>query len=260
MNMPRLRDMADVYDMSTKSDVGGMEGTSWMLSSAKAQNGVQQLQSDDLDTLWQSDGSQPHSVYIHFPRRTAVTHISIYLDCLRDDSYTPTKILVRAGTHPYDLVDVRYREFVEPQGWYHFMLSGTSDMEPEEAQAARASSASMPLRAIELFVLQVNILGNHLNGKDSHIRCMKVFGPTPPGIARPPAQPEVQRIMTERLLEQGKNTHAFHRQVERVGYERAVAQLERILQQHPHAAFAQAAPTRAHTAQRSLLHLSHTLR
>lgn len=67
--------------MSTKSDVGGMEGTSWMLSSAKAQNGVQQLQSDDLDTLWQcvwladrrSDGSQPHSVYIHFPRRTAVT-------------------------------------------------------------------------------------------------------------------------------------------------------------------------------------------
>lgn len=187
-------------------------------------------------------------------------HISIYLDCLRDDSYTPTKILVRAGTHPYDLVDVRYREFVEPQGWYHFMLSGTSDMEPEEAQAARASSASMPLRAIELFVLQVNILGNHLNGKDSHIRCMKVFGPTPPGIARPPAQPEVQRIMTERLLEQGKNTHAFHRQVERVGHERAVAQLERILQQHPHAAFAQAAPTRAHTAQRSLLHLSHTLR
>jgi len=52
-----------------------------MLSSAKAQNGVQQLQSDDLDTLWQcvwrtdrrSDGSQPHSVYIHFPRRIAVT-------------------------------------------------------------------------------------------------------------------------------------------------------------------------------------------
>lgn len=167
---------------------------------------------------------------------------------------------MRAGTHPYDLVEVRYREFVEPQGWYHFMLSGTSDMEPEEMQAARASSASAPLRPIELFVLQVNILGNHLNGKDSHIRCMKVFGPTPPGFVRPPAQPEAQRIMTERLLEQGKNTHAFHRQVERVGYERAVAQLERILQQHPHATFAQAAPARAHTAQRSLLHLSHTLR
>ncbi|WFD27412.1 hypothetical protein MNAN1_002408 [Malassezia nana] len=244
MNMPRLRDMADVYDVSTKCDVGSMEGTSWMLSSAKAQNGVRQLQSDDLDTLWQ----------------TQVTHISIYLDCLRDDSYTPTKILVRAGTHPYDLVDVRYREFVEPQGWYHFMLSGTIEMEPEEVQAARASSAAAPLRPIELFVLQVNVLGNHLNGKDSHIRCMKVFGPTPPGFVRPPVQPEAQRIMAERLLEQAKNTHAFHRQVERVGYERALAQLERILQQHPHAAFAQVAPTRAHTAQRSLLQLSHTLR
>lgn len=196
-----------------------------------------------------------HGTYARF-----MQHISIYLDCLRDDSYTPTKILVRAGTHPYDLVDVRYREFVEPQGWYHFMLSGTTEMEAEEVQAARASSAAAPLRPIELFVLQVNVLGNHLNGKDSHIRCMKVFGPTPPGLVRPPVQPESQRIMAERLLEQGKNTHAFHRQVERVGYERALAQLERILQQHPHTAFAQAAPTRAHTTQRSLLQLSHTLR
>ena len=96
-------------DLSTKRDVGSIEGTSWMLSSAKSQHGIAQLTSDDVETLWQSDGTQPHTVTIHFPRRTAVTHVSIYHDILRDDSYTPTRILVKAGTHPYDVMDVRYR-------------------------------------------------------------------------------------------------------------------------------------------------------
>lgn len=48
-----------------------------------------QLMSEDLDTLWQyvlppthsnrSDGSQPHMVNIHFPRRTPVTVRQVHL-------------------------------------------------------------------------------------------------------------------------------------------------------------------------------------
>ena len=40
-------------DLSIKADVGSTEGTTWLLSSAKARNGVAQLMDDDLDTLWQ---------------------------------------------------------------------------------------------------------------------------------------------------------------------------------------------------------------
>ena len=42
--------------------------------------------------------------------------------------------------------------------------------------------ATTVIRAIEVFVLQVCILGNHLNGKDTHIRCLKVFGPLGTGV------------------------------------------------------------------------------
>mgnify|MGYP001942034231 FL=1 len=47
-------------DLSTKRDVGSIEGTSWMLSSAKSQNGIAQLTSDDVETLWQSAVSYTH--------------------------------------------------------------------------------------------------------------------------------------------------------------------------------------------------------
>lgn len=38
----------------------------WTLSSAKVTNGIDQLRDNDLQTYWQSDGSQPHSVLIYF--------------------------------------------------------------------------------------------------------------------------------------------------------------------------------------------------
>ncbi|WFD45778.1 hypothetical protein GLX27_000402 [Malassezia furfur] len=227
----------DPYDHTSKTDVGSIEGTTWALSSAKARHGVAQLMDDDLNTLWQSEGSQPHTVTIHFPKRTKVTHVSVYLDCRRDDSYTPTKILVKAGTHPYDLVEVRYRDFVEPQGWYHFVLDKPDPDVPEE------QSATFPLEPIEVFVLQVCILSNHLNGKDTHIRGMKVFGPPAPGMM-PTAPPASSKAPVERLVQQGMRTEAFRRQVARVGFDRAAAQLERIMQQHTHSPAGPAVPAR----------------
>ncbi|KAL4401986.1 anaphase-promoting complex protein [Malassezia pachydermatis] len=222
-----------------------------------------QLMSEDLDTLWQSDGSQPHMVNIHFPRRTPVTHVSIYLDCHRDDSYTPTKILVKAGSHPYDLVDVRYREFLEPQGWFHFVLAPQADMEAEEFEASPGSAqATQALHPIDIFVLQICILGNHLNGKDTHIRCIKIFGPPGPSAFSLRHSKSMEApLFTERLVQQGMKTEAFRRQVERVGYERAVAQLQRIMKQNSHKALeSTSSSSSSSTAQRSLMTLSQTLR
>lgn len=143
-----------------------------------------------MSKLWQSDGSQPHLVNIQFARRTLVSHVSIFLDVKSDDSYTPTKIAVKAGTNYHDLVLVRERTFEAPQGWKHFLLDKT-DATPEEeedaqdelrrqAQADKSDpqqSSPRVREGIHVWMIQICVLANHLNGKDTHIRRIMVFGP-----------------------------------------------------------------------------------
>ncbi|SPC63610.1 related to anaphase promoting complex subunit 10 [Ustilago sp. UG-2017b] len=119
----RRRRINDIEDRTTKTDVGLATGTSWTLSSYKPGSGVPELRSPDLTKLWQSDGNQPHLINIQFSRRTCVTHLSIYLDVKQDDSYTPTRVAVKAGTNYHDLTMVRQRTFDSPQGWKHFSMT-----------------------------------------------------------------------------------------------------------------------------------------
>ncbi|SPO21293.1 related to anaphase promoting complex subunit 10 [Ustilago trichophora] len=199
----RPRRIYDVEDRSTKSDVGSAPGTSWTLSSYKPGSGVPELRSADLTKLWQSDGNQPHLINIQFARRTCVTHLSIYLDVKQDDSYTPTKIAIKAGTNYHDLTLVRQRTFDAPQGWKHFSMTpgGSADaatseedeeaareedgLEEEHDDEALAEDGDEDAEGegegggegIRVWLLQVCILANHLNGKDTHIRRLIVFGP-----------------------------------------------------------------------------------
>ncbi|WFD06834.1 hypothetical protein MVES1_002188 [Malassezia vespertilionis] len=196
MGAARALDRLDPYDLSNKHDVGSMEGTTWLLSSAKPDYGAAQLTDDSLDTLWQ------------------------------------------------------YRELFEPQGWCHFFL------DTPDPFGVESSVGVEDMQPIDVFVLQICILGNHLNGKDTHIRSMKVFGPSSlDAVPPPPAASSTMQLSMERLVEQGMRTDAFQRQVLRVGYERATLQLRRIMQQHAHSA----PSTRAHAPPRRSL-LSHTLR
>ncbi|CDU23311.1 related to anaphase promoting complex subunit 10 [Sporisorium scitamineum] len=205
----RSRRNYDVEDRTTKADVGSSPGTSWTLSSYKPGSGVVELRSSDLTKLWQSDGSQPHLINIQFARRTCVTHLSIFLDVKQDDSYTPTKIAIKAGTNYHDLMLVRQRTFDAPQGWKHFsMTPGSVDAATNEEDAEErgedeedddVQDAGMDVvnglvgrgndgdsddeeeeggtEGIRVWLIQVCILANHLNGKDTHIRRLVVFGP-----------------------------------------------------------------------------------
>jgi anaphase-promoting complex subunit 10 len=40
----------------------------------------------------------------------------------RDDSYTPSKVSVRAGNSVHDLQEVQLKEFHKPDGWIHIPL------------------------------------------------------------------------------------------------------------------------------------------
>lgn len=142
----------------------------WSVSSAKPGFGVNNLRDDSVHTLWQSEGPQPHFIRIEFPKKTVVTQISIFVDVTLDDSYTPCKLSISLGTFKQDLQVVKLIELINPRGWQHIRLveEPGDDDDSDDSDAVYTSKGHL---------FQVAILANHLNGKDTHIRCLKVFGP-----------------------------------------------------------------------------------
>lgn len=121
--------------------------------------GVDQLRDDCMETYWQSDGQLPHLVNIQFRRKTVVRDICIYVDYRLDESYTPGRISVRAGTNFNDLQEVEVVELNEPCGWVTIMTKDINDA---------------PLKT---YMLQIAVITNHQNGRDTHMRQIKVNSP-----------------------------------------------------------------------------------
>jgi anaphase-promoting complex subunit 10 len=141
--------------------------------------GVDQIRDDNVDTYWQSDGAQPHLINIQFHRKMSLLEVALYLDYNLDESYTPKKIAIKAGTTFHDLVEIQVVDLHEPMGWVKLSLvnpaaaaeQGQSKTDDEPAAAGRSS---LLLRA---HFLQICIIAMHQNGRDTHIRQAKVFGP-----------------------------------------------------------------------------------
>ena len=133
----------------------------WTLSSAKIGFGIQQLREDSLSTYWQSDGSQPHTVTVYFPRKAYVSEFCVYLDFKSDESYTPSKLSILIGNATSDMREVQNVELEEPTGWFNFALGKQS------------SGFTAPVKT---HYIQLVILQNQHNGRDTHIRNMKILG------------------------------------------------------------------------------------
>jgi len=134
----------------------------WSLSSAKPGFGVEQLRDNNIETYWQSDGTQPHYVNIQFHKKVSVDEIELYCDMKLDESYTPHKISVRSGTTFNDLKEVKTIELSDPNGWISITLCN-----PIDGGTLRTN------------FIQLAILTNHQNGRDSHIRQIRIYGPRP---------------------------------------------------------------------------------
>ncbi|KAL5485768.1 hypothetical protein ACEPAI_6809 [Sanghuangporus weigelae] len=144
-------------------DIGHL--AKWSVSSYKFGFGPECLRDDDPETFWHSDGPQPHSIIIQFPRKTAVQKVSLHLSFQLDDSYTPSTLCLRAGTSLSDLQDVRVVSFDKPNGWVAFDVSSELNEEGQE------------FKPVYCYVLQIIILANHMNGKDTHVRGLRILGP-----------------------------------------------------------------------------------
>jgi anaphase-promoting complex subunit 10 len=134
----------------------------WSVASAKQGNGVELLRDDDLGTFWQSDGAQPHVVNAQFQHKVELCEIALWCEFKMDESYTPSMISIRAGTSCHDFKEVRCVEIFKPNGWVRIRLD------------RERGTVSPYLRA---YFIQVAVLANHQNGRDTHVRQIKIFGP-----------------------------------------------------------------------------------
>ncbi|GAA5977668.1 hypothetical protein JCM5350_002315 [Sporobolomyces pararoseus] len=151
-------------DSSLLEDIGSRG--SWAVSSAKPGYGVEHLRDNDTETFWQSEGSQPHLINVQFSKKQSISEVWIYVDIRIDDSYTPHKISIRAGTFHGDLHEVKWVELQQAKGWQAMSLTGTAGS-PDEGQPIRAH------------LIQIAIISNHMNGKDTHVRGVRVYAPKP---------------------------------------------------------------------------------
>ena len=158
-----MEEGAEASDYDDSVQPAGVEigqYATWSVSTAKHGNGVGQLRDGNLQTYWQSDGTQPHLVDVQWNSNVRVMRVELYLDFGTDESYTPKKLTLRAGNTYHDLQDIATHDLNEPQGWV--TLTSTPD------SAAHCVNASL---------IQIAILENHQNGRDSHVRQVRVLGP-----------------------------------------------------------------------------------
>ncbi|KAK9329649.1 anaphase-promoting complex, subunit 10-domain-containing protein [Lipomyces starkeyi] len=139
-------------------DIGNQ--ATWKLSTWKPGFGVHALLSESTDSYWQSDAPQPHHIDIHFAKRVEIAKIMMYLDYRRDESYTPSKIAVYAGSGYHDLHEVLSLGLEEPVGWIDISL-------------AHAGKDGF----LKAFLVRLSVLQNHQTGKDTHIRGIKILSP-----------------------------------------------------------------------------------
>ncbi|KAG5929849.1 hypothetical protein E4U42_004369 [Claviceps africana] len=154
----------EVMHLIDPADIGLKEISNlgrFTVSSHKPGSGVEELRSDDLKLFWQSDGPQPHKLTVYFVKRVGIRDIRFFVDYNEDESYTPTKIVFKSGTSENNLIEFATMTLDSPTGWQQVPIAGTGG-EPDG-------------NTLVSYVLQMQILENHQNGKDTHLRGIKIY-------------------------------------------------------------------------------------
>jgi hypothetical protein len=143
------------------------------------------------DSSSRSDGPQPHHLNIHFSRFVSIVSIRIYLDFGADESYTPTRITLLAGTGYHDLIPFSSLEFTQPKGWIDVPLEGVG--------------GGPDGNTLKAFLVQVKVVENHQNGKDTHVRGLKIYARDEKKVGQ---MEDLERMVsgeTERRTKNGKS-------------------------------------------------------
>ncbi|CAG7554868.1 unnamed protein product [Fusarium equiseti] len=157
----QAQDIAPLFDPATAGLKEISNLARFTVSSHKPGNGVEELKSDDLKQFWQSDGPQPHKLTMYFTKRVGIRDIRFYVDYNEDESYTPTKVVFKAGTSENNLIGFATMAMENPVGWQQVPIAGAGG-DPDG-------------NTLVAWVVQMQILENHQNGKDTHLRGIKIY-------------------------------------------------------------------------------------
>lgn len=91
----------------------------------------------------------------------SIRAIRLYLDFEADESYTPTRIIMLGGTGYHDLIPFSTLTFQQPKGWINVDLKDVG--------------GGPDRNTLRAFLIQVKIVENHQNGKDTHLRGLKIY-------------------------------------------------------------------------------------
>ncbi|KAI5181883.1 anaphase-promoting complex subunit 10 [Nematocida sp. AWRm80] len=116
------------------------------VSTFKPGHGPQELLSSNLEKYWHTDGNLPHHIEIEFPEIKHLLKVELNLGNIQDKSYIPKEIDLRCG---------KTRETIDTVS-----TSSITD---------KSSIVSVPVDKDCCF-LQLIILSNHQEGRDSRIR------------------------------------------------------------------------------------------
>lgn len=134
------------------------QDSTWIVTSSRSGHDVGCILEPSLDSFWQSEGPLPHIITVYFPHLVSLTELRFYSDYKLDESYTPLEILIRVGIQRNDLHDLHILELDRPDGWVHIPLLDTDD------------------KPIPTYILQLAILSNYQDGRDSRIRSIRIIG------------------------------------------------------------------------------------
>ena len=87
--------------------------------------------------------------------------VRFYVDYNQDESYTPTFVVFSAGTGHHDLIEFATMPLANPVGWQDVDLSEVGGGDDG--------------RSLCCYIVQMQIKENHQNGKDTHIRGLKIY-------------------------------------------------------------------------------------
>jgi len=151
----------------------------WVLSSAKPGNGVEQLRDSNPETFWQSDGPQPHYITALFHRRVEISEVCLCATYKSDESYTPAQISIRIGTGFHDFQEIQVAELKEPDGWIRIPLCTYSEPSLNQKRPAclnlRDRSFGGAVDFVGTHAIQIGIISNHQNGRDTHLRQIRIY-------------------------------------------------------------------------------------
>ncbi|CCC70098.1 hypothetical protein NCAS_0E00280 [Naumovozyma castellii] len=134
----------------------------WRPSSSKVGNPIENALDDDPDTFWQSDGKQPHKLDIYFSKKMSIIKIGLYISLHQDESYTPREIKIYVGSSPTNCNYYKSLSVNHLDGWV--ALSFIDNRPHDKLLKCRFIRLEFPF--------------NHENGKDTHIRGIRVYAPS----------------------------------------------------------------------------------